>query len=61
MIWRFGISGVLWTLSIYLVVIDRNTLDASIVALWGVINIWHAIEENRRTQHYEERKSNRKS
>jgi len=49
MMLRFILTGCLWTLSIYLIA-DNDKVDAAIVAMWGVINLWHTIEENRRTE-----------
>jgi len=43
------LSGFIWTLAIFLAW-DGASLDAIVVALWGVINIWHAIESNRRKE-----------
>jgi hypothetical protein len=48
-IWRFLLSGFIWTLAIYQWW-GGESLDATVVAMWGVINIWHAIESNRRKE-----------
>jgi hypothetical protein len=47
MVFRYGLTGLIWTLAIALAW-DGAVLDACIVALWGGINIWHAIEMKRK-------------